>query len=131
MLESFFVSSKESKEAIRRLQAYEYILWTWFQEQPRLFLKKSIEPGDITRLFNEAQRRGLTIASEEIEARLKTSFPVIYALLKIHRLRLDVCHIKVHDRFLNHRLAMPDNMKRWTNFIESITLLKKNPPAGF
>ena len=113
--------AEEPKQIIRQLQTYEYVLWTWFREHPGLFLKKSIVGNGIAALFKEAQRRRLSIASGETETQLQKFFPTLYALLKIHRLRLDVCQIKPDDRFRNARLSASYHMKIWLDFVNSKT----------
>lgn len=107
-------ADKENQaEIIRQLQDYEYLLWTWFQGSPQLFLQHSISAQNFEALANLADQEKIHFATPDIENLVNQFSPTVHGLLKIHFLCLKKCGVEPADPGRNFKLSLPENRTRW------------------
>lgn len=118
---SILANRQESSTAvIKRLNEYEYDLYTWFRMENQLYKYDQLEETNLEKLAKEAEVEGACFADTDTEYIVKKSSPLIYELLKEYALRAKVCNIDYKDISLREKLLTgQSNLEKWDTFKKS------------
>lgn len=113
--------NETDKDVLRRLNQYEYDLYTWFRLEDPLYRNDDLAGDNLIRLSNEADKQGANFSDKAAEVKVKGASPTIYNLLKEYALRAKICSVDYNDANLRDKLLSNQiNLDKWDTFMKSL-----------
>ena len=114
-------SDGDNREVINRLNDYEYLLYTWFFKENQVYVSDVLVQDKLIKISEEAERRGIKFASDELEQKIKSTSPTMYNLLKEYALRAKICAVELGDPYLREKLlSNKENVAKWEEFVKAV-----------
>jgi hypothetical protein len=114
-------SNGDNKDTVTRLNDFDYLLYTWFSQENQLYLKDDLTSDNLVKIAEEADKQGVSFASEDLEKQIKDINPTIYNLLKGYALRVKVCSLELGSPYLREQLlSNRENTEKWKAFLKTI-----------
>ena len=110
-------NGEDNKDVIKKLNIFEYNMYTWFYQENTLYIYDVLDINKLSKLSKEADKLGLHFADSITEVNTKKMSLTVYNLLKEHMLRAKVCSVNIKDKYSREALLInKSNLKVWNDF---------------